>query len=81
MIKRFAKVLYAASVAIWVLSVVNIVAQPAYAYVDPGSGLLALQIIGSTLAGAMYLVRKRIREVFGFFVKKPKEATKTVEQP
>lgn len=34
--------------------------QPAYAYVDPGSGLLALQMIGSTTAGILFFVRKRL---------------------
>jgi hypothetical protein len=39
--------------------------QPAYAYVDPGSGLLAVQIIGSTFAGLIFLIRGRLRRLFG----------------
>jgi hypothetical protein len=35
-------------------------AKPAYAYADPGSGLMAIQILGSTLAGFIFLTRKRI---------------------
>lgn len=41
--------------------------KPAYAYVDPGAGLLFAQVIGSTLAGSLILVRKRIREFFKRF--------------
>lgn len=35
-------------------------AQPAYAYVDPGSGLLAFQIISTTFAGMIFILRKRL---------------------
>jgi hypothetical protein len=38
--------------------------QPAYAYADPGSGLLAIQIIGSTFAGLIFLIRVRLRRLF-----------------
>jgi hypothetical protein len=43
------------------LAVLCALAQPAYAYVDPGSGLLALQIISSTFAGMIFLLRRRVR--------------------
>ncbi|HWA93037.1 MAG TPA: hypothetical protein VG844_00445 [Terracidiphilus sp.] len=59
---------------IWVLCVCNLVADPAYAYVDPGSGLLLIQILGSIVAGATFLIRKRIRDFFGIFAKKSKLA-------
>jgi len=36
----------------------------AWGYVDPGSGLLALQTIGSLLAGLGYFLRRRIRKLF-----------------
>ncbi|HWY70776.1 MAG TPA: hypothetical protein VNX88_19060 [Terriglobales bacterium] len=42
--------------------------KPAYAYVDPGSGYLLLQIVGSMLAGAAFLVRHRLKRMFGFAV-------------
>lgn len=35
-------------------------AKPVYAYADPGTGLMAIQILGSTLAGFLFLTRKRI---------------------
>ncbi|MGC1783717.1 MAG: hypothetical protein WA708_14440 [Acidobacteriaceae bacterium] len=36
----------------------------AHAYADPGSGLLALQIIGSTLAGIGFYFRQKIGKLF-----------------
>ena len=47
--------------------------QPAYAYVDPGSGLLLFQILGSTFAGMMFLLRKNIRRFFDRFSKHPQK--------
>lgn len=41
------------------------VARPAHAYVDPGSGLLAFQVGGSMLAGALFVLRTKIRKFFG----------------
>jgi hypothetical protein len=43
------------------LAVLCAFAQPAYAYVDPGSGLLAFQIISTTFAGMIFLLRRRLR--------------------
>jgi hypothetical protein len=39
-------------------------AKPAYGYVDPGSGLLAVQVGGSMLAGALFILRSKIRKLF-----------------
>ncbi|MFP5232193.1 MAG: hypothetical protein ACLGQX_06130 [Acidobacteriota bacterium] len=36
----------------------------AYAYIDPGSGLLMLQALGAVFTGFLYAVRKRIRALF-----------------
>jgi hypothetical protein len=38
--------------------------RPAYAYADPGSGLLFLQVAGSMLAGALFIVRSKLRKLF-----------------
>lgn len=35
-------------------------------YVDPGSGLLALQSAASVVAAAAFFLRKKIRTAFGF---------------
>jgi hypothetical protein len=38
--------------------------RPAYAYADPGSGLLLLQVAGSMVAGALFIVRSKVRKLF-----------------
>ena len=40
--------------------------KPAYAYADPGSGLLLLQVAGSMVAGALFIVRSKLRKLFRF---------------
>jgi conjugal transfer/entry exclusion protein len=49
--------------AVQLIAVFIAVAQPAYAYVDPGSGLLAFQIITSTFAGMIFILRKRLQSI------------------
>jgi hypothetical protein len=36
----------------------------AYAYVDPGSGLLMLQAAGTILTGVLFTLRRRIKALF-----------------
>jgi hypothetical protein len=38
--------------------------KPAYAYADPGSGLLFLQVAGSMVAGALFIVRSKLSKLF-----------------
>jgi hypothetical protein len=38
--------------------------KPALAYVDPGSGLLFFQVGGSMLAGALFVLRAKVRKLF-----------------
>jgi hypothetical protein len=59
------KGIYGLCAGLWLFVVLGVTARPAYAYVDPGSGLLLAQMVGSTFAGAMFLLRKRIRQLFG----------------
>jgi hypothetical protein len=40
--------------------------RPAHAYVDPGSGYMLLQVIGSMFAGAIFYLRHRLRRLFAF---------------
>jgi hypothetical protein len=56
-------------VVLWLLVLLNATAQPAYAYVDPGSGLLLIQVVSSTFVGITFLLRKRVREFFRRFGK------------
>jgi len=46
--------------------------RAAMAYVDPGTGLLALQSVGSAAAAALYFMRRRI---MAFFSKKETAVT------
>ena len=39
-------------------------AHQAFGYVDPGSGLLALQSAASVVAASAYFLRRRIRNLF-----------------
>ena len=38
--------------------------RPAYAYVDPGSGLLAVQAVGSALVATGWYLRRRVYRFF-----------------
>lgn len=46
--------------AVQLIAVLCAFTKPAYAYVDPGSGLLALQVASTTMAGVLFFVRKRL---------------------
>ncbi len=60
--------LYGTFVAVWFVLILNALSQPAYAaYVDPGTGLFAFQMISSTLAGMGFLLRRRIRQFLARF--------------
>ena len=37
--------------------------RPARAYVDPGSGLLTLQMLGASIAGGFFMLRHRLRKL------------------
>ena len=60
----FGRAIYSGLGAVWVFAAICISARAAYAYVDPGSGLFFLRVIGSTFLGFTYLVRKRVRQFF-----------------
>ncbi len=38
--------------------------RPAYGYVDPGSGLLALQTFASVMAACGFFLRRRLKSLF-----------------
>lgn len=61
------KSIYLALVSVWIFAIIGVSARPAYAYVDPGSGLFFLQVIGSTFLGFAFLVRRRVGKLFGLF--------------
>ena len=52
--------------------------RPAYAYADPGSGLLFLQVAGSMLAGALFIVRSKLRRLFRLSKDRVEEPEETI---
>ena len=66
--KRFASVTLSVVIA---LCLVVASERRAWGYVDPGSGLIALQTIASVIAAWAYMVRRRIR---AFFTRKKEES-------
>ncbi len=59
--RRFAHI---ASTVLLLASLALLFESRAFAYVDPGSGLLITQTIGAVLTAALLWFRKRIRNVF-----------------
>jgi hypothetical protein len=51
--------------ALQIFALLAAFAKPAHAYVDPGSGLLFLQVGGSMIAGALFVLRAKLRKLFG----------------
>ena len=72
--------LYCICVVVWFFVLLCVIAQPAYAYVDPGSGLFVIQVIGSTFVGFAFLIRKRIRQMLNALGKRSRDAVEGVEQ-
>ena len=48
------------AIVLILLGLVLLFERPAYAYVDPGTGLLAIQAVGSALAAGGWYLRRRI---------------------
>jgi hypothetical protein len=40
--------------------------KPAYGYVDPGSGILLVQVLSSAIGGVLFFVRKRVGHYLHF---------------
>jgi hypothetical protein len=58
------KVLYSFVTIAMFLSLGLAFERRAYAYVDPGSGLLMLQAAGTVLTGVLFTLRRRIKSLF-----------------
>lgn len=74
MMKRFLSLSLAVVCCICLLVATE---RRAYAYVDPGSGLLAIQSIASVAAATGYFMRRKIAALFG----RKKPVAKVVEAP
>lgn len=59
------RVLLLCSTLLCLLGFAMAAVQPAYGYVDPGSGLLALQALGATFSAIAFYFRHQIRRLFG----------------
>lgn len=59
-----ARGLYFSFAVLWLAMLLCTLAEPARAYVDPGSGLLAYQVAGSVVTGFLFLLRQQIRRLF-----------------
>jgi hypothetical protein len=46
------------------LSILSLFERPAYAYVDPGTGLLAYQTLSAMIAGAIFCFRQKFKGLF-----------------
>lgn len=79
--KRVRRCCWIALGAIELLVLLAALTLPAYGYVDPGSGLLAIQVGGSMLAGGLFLVRTKLRKLLRMSpsVEKPTEENAPAE--
>lgn len=60
-----AKALYAVLTVLLCVCLLLSFERPAMAYIDPGSGLFALQSISSIGVGVLFFMRRRLRRLFG----------------
>lgn len=63
-LRRFSRIVLVLLAVAQVTALAIAFQRPAYAYADPGSGLLFLQVAGSMLAGALFIVRSKLRRIF-----------------
>jgi len=64
----FGRTVYCVAGVVQIATLLCAFEKPAYAYVDPGSGYVLFQIVGSMLAGAAFFIRHRLRRMFGLAV-------------
>lgn len=62
-VKTLSRILLAGFAVFEFLVLLAAFTKPAYGYVDPGSGLLAVQVGGSMLAGAVFILRTKVRKL------------------
>jgi O-antigen/teichoic acid export membrane protein len=58
------KLLHFTSILLVLVGVALIFEHPAYAYADPGTGLLAVQAVGSMLVATGWYLRRKIYTLF-----------------
>jgi hypothetical protein len=62
--QKMRKIMQATSVLLIFVGAVLLSQKPAYAYADPGTGLLAIQAAGSALIAAGWYMRRKIYSLF-----------------
>ena len=62
--RRFSRTLLVLLAIAQVVALAVAFQRPAYAYADPGSGLLFLQVAGSMMAGALFILRSKLSKLF-----------------
>jgi len=64
MSRRWRLLVYSSLTALQWLFLLAALQRPAYGYVDPGSGMLVVQFVGSILSGGVFFLRKRLKHFF-----------------
>jgi hypothetical protein len=59
------KLLYVFPIILIFVGAALVCERPAYAYTDPGTGLLAVQAVGSALVATGWYLRRKIYSFFG----------------
>lgn len=73
--------------AVWIgraaaVAAAVLVAAPAQAYIDPGTGSMLLQVIGAGIAGAIFYFRELRIKILSLFSRRPAApASKSGERP
>jgi hypothetical protein len=57
-----------------IVAVLLLFATPAYAYIDPGTGSLIVQMLLAALVGSMFYLRTIIRKIKAFFGSPPQDS-------
>lgn len=64
-VRSIVRITLGCTAVVQVYFVLIAVAKPLYAYADPGTGMLMLQVVSSMVAGAVFFLRSKIRRLFG----------------
>ena len=64
MSRRWNLLVYSSLTALQWIVLAAALQRPAYGYVDPGSGMLVVQFVGSVLSGGIFFLRKRLKQFF-----------------
>lgn len=64
MSRCWSRLAYSALIGLQLALLLTAVERPAYGYVDPGSGMLVVQFVGSILSGGVFFLRKRLKQIF-----------------